>query len=1029
MSANGDSTGEADAASAVKVPNSPSTAFAALSLCDQPSSSSSPQCSTSSAPFTPAHIKEIASSTALVAQLDAARKRPKPLIRSTGHIVERTDSHVNSNDADHHHLLSWKVAEFAYRKTTSIGSELPTLARGLFTERIGCSSAAEKHRIVVRGYDKFFNLGEMAWTKPESISRYTTAPYVLTFKENGCIIFVSALSPDELVVTSKHSLGSIEGADITHAQKGHEWLLYHLASVKRTEQQLAHELWRRNETAAFELCDDSFEEHVLAYSAARSGLHLHGLNANSPEFRTRTMPEVDEFANEWGFIPTRWLQLDSLDQVQSVTSRIEQTGAWEGEPIEGFVIRTHMPDAKAMQSLAETNVVSPPYAPGQAWFYKVKFDEPYLMYRDWRELARKMVKDKAEWETKVASLPAACTGHDSLDEAAPSLTIVQAESSASIPDNNVAHLGDADDSDAKGSSKAAIKRARKRLAKQTAKQAAAHRTAAQAAGLLPPSPPQPRSKRPETALFIQWCYDRLYGNAAAQVKPQPQLFAGLAQNKGIIAMRNAFLAYLAAHHASTSPSTSADEAARDAEQDTRPYTKTILAPIAVPGCGKTVLAVALSSLFNVGHVQSDDFKKKTGFLSAIEKHVRAHAADANYVVFADKNNHLLQHRDEVIQLGARLSQPAALPTGKKRRQVADVGRVRTVALAWELDTVPLNTLHRICASRIEARGDNHQTLVADADAASVSGLKSHEVVLWRFLEALQPFASSDAKGEGDEGYGDARFDEVIRLGVDMSVEENLRRVVNAMADKVGWEMPSDERLRDALDLAARWKVENKLISKSVPGSGADASKSSTDATMITPRYFGLAVELDVRQLLDSMLLTTDAVDEGILRFYTSMRDSNRLNRRPHITLVHHSSRSAPSTSSPNNADEKWSFYTTLLSQPLDHASSTSSPTGAHLVFNVSISNLLYEPDTLFTLPVDQITPPDIIHSRFHHLHYPPPPSPPWTPHITLATHPNIPPYEANRLVSQWISNTHHANVQVLNLPTQLTVQARVFAMS
>lgn len=250
-----------------------------------------------------------------------------------------------------------------------------------------------------------------------------------------------------------------------------------------------------------------------------------------------------------------------------------------------------------------------------------------------------------------------------------------------------------------------------------------------------------------------------------------------------------------------------------------------------------------------------------------------------------------------------------------------------------------------------------------------------------------------------------------------------------MADKVGWEMPSDERLRDALDLAARWKVENKLISKSVPGSGADASKSSTDATMITPRYFGLAVELDVRQLLDSMLLTTDAVDEGILRFYTSMRDSNRLNRRPHITLVHHSSRSAPSTSSPNNADEKWSFYTTLLSQPLDHASSTSSPTGAHLVFNVSISKLLYEPDTLLTLPVDQITPPDIIHSRFHHLHYPPPPSPPWTPHITLATHPNIPPYEANRLVSQWISNTHHANVQVLNLPTQLTVQARVFAMS
>lgn len=65
-------------------------------------------------------------------------------------------------------LTSWKTQEFAYRKASKIGcdeeDELPTLARGLFT----CPDSHGGHRIVVRGYDKFFNEGEMPWTKVSS---------------------------------------------------------------------------------------------------------------------------------------------------------------------------------------------------------------------------------------------------------------------------------------------------------------------------------------------------------------------------------------------------------------------------------------------------------------------------------------------------------------------------------------------------------------------------------------------------------------------------------------------------------------------------------------------------------------------------------------------------------------------------------------------------------------------------------------------------------------------------------------------
>ena len=62
-------------------------------------------------------------------------------------------------------IRSWKMNEFKYY---DIPSPFPTLARGLFTAEVEEDKrryAHEKeHRIVVRGYDKFFNIGEVPWT-------------------------------------------------------------------------------------------------------------------------------------------------------------------------------------------------------------------------------------------------------------------------------------------------------------------------------------------------------------------------------------------------------------------------------------------------------------------------------------------------------------------------------------------------------------------------------------------------------------------------------------------------------------------------------------------------------------------------------------------------------------------------------------------------------------------------------------------------------------------------------------------------
>lgn len=57
-------------------------------------------------------------------------------------------------------VRSWKMDEYKYY---DIPSPFPTLARGLFTVELP-NHEAPKYRIVVRGYDKFFNIDEVPWT-------------------------------------------------------------------------------------------------------------------------------------------------------------------------------------------------------------------------------------------------------------------------------------------------------------------------------------------------------------------------------------------------------------------------------------------------------------------------------------------------------------------------------------------------------------------------------------------------------------------------------------------------------------------------------------------------------------------------------------------------------------------------------------------------------------------------------------------------------------------------------------------------
>ncbi|KIJ51876.1 hypothetical protein M422DRAFT_26561 [Sphaerobolus stellatus SS14] len=687
-------------------------------------------------------------------------KKPNKLVKSNEYVAP-ADPNIT--------VRSWKMNEYKYYE---VPSPFPTLARGLFTRWIPDDENTKsregdrngRYVIVARGYDKFFNIGEVPWTNWRALETHTTAPYHLTLKSNGCIIFIAALTPTKLVVTSKHSLGAVQGKAQSHAGVGERWLLKHLEDAGKTPEQLAQTLWERNETAVAELCDDDFEEHVLPIPPGMTGLHLHGLNTRTGAFQTRDPDEVEAFAKEWGFIPTAFETLQTVDEVRSFTEEVSKSGKFKGIPIEGFVVRTKIadsPDAphSADEVLnADSNKTdktgsrrdAPPYPPGSSFFFKVKFDEPYMMYRDWREITK---------------------------------AILSARSSGAEPKISKAKLN-----------------------------------------------------RPETKLYKDW--------VTKEIKRNPAAFKEYSSGHGIIATRERFLKWCeqgdnvdVAMSLEGKPGITADADVGVEKKDKKYGRKTIIVPIAIPGCGKTSIAVALKHLFGFGHTQSDDVKGKKPapqFLKNVGNLLRTYE-----VVIADKNNHLVQHREQLREVASKVISP----------------RARLVALNWSLDQPPA-MIHRICGDRIQQRGENHQTLRAD-------DTKSHEDVVWMFIEKTEDLSEKEV-------------DDVIEMDIQEGIEENLARAVEGIVRILGLERPSEEKIKEALTIARNYAYTPEEEKKSV---GKKKEKE------FQPRYFGLIPEIDLKATVEAKMAELEPTHPA-RAFWEHIKRNNRITSRPHITIVH-----------------------------------------------------------------------------------------------------------------------------------------------
>jgi hypothetical protein len=98
---------------------------------------------TASTPATPAPIK---------------KPRLAPILRFTTHTVTTPPTTYSPNPKEYF-LTSWRMADHAYKMDPC---PFPTRARGLFTQIV--EGTDDDFKIVARGYDKFFNVGEVSWT-------------------------------------------------------------------------------------------------------------------------------------------------------------------------------------------------------------------------------------------------------------------------------------------------------------------------------------------------------------------------------------------------------------------------------------------------------------------------------------------------------------------------------------------------------------------------------------------------------------------------------------------------------------------------------------------------------------------------------------------------------------------------------------------------------------------------------------------------------------------------------------------------
>lgn len=128
---------------------------------------------------------------------------------------------------------------------------MTTKARGLYID-------TEHEQVVARGYEKFFNYGEMEFTKPEALARNLKFPVEAYVKENGFLGIVSTDNDGELIFTSKSTMGGDHAVMV----KENLYKIYGEEAIKKIREYAN----QYHVTFVFEIIDRERDPHIIQYN-------------------------------------------------------------------------------------------------------------------------------------------------------------------------------------------------------------------------------------------------------------------------------------------------------------------------------------------------------------------------------------------------------------------------------------------------------------------------------------------------------------------------------------------------------------------------------------------------------------------------------------------------------------------------------------------------------------------------------------------------------------------------------------------
>lgn len=641
------------------------------------------------------------------------------------------------------YLIGWKFNEWDYGKTKI---QMPSHARGLFT-------LEGQQKIVVRGYDKFFNINEVQRTQWSWLEHNTEGPYYVTCKENGCIILISALQDGTIIVCSKHSYGSREDTNRNHAKAGEEALARQLDSIGVSLKDFALKLYEMNVTAVAEYCDDDFEEHVVEYTKDQAGLYLHGLNLNKPIFETFAISQVEKFSQRYGFKTINYFEETDIEQLKNTLNVSSKTGSFQGKEIEGFVIR-----CKEKHSRND-------------YFFKFKFEEPYLMYRQWREVTRTYIAKHLRGEIKF---------------------------------NKHKYI---------------------------------------------------------TNKYLDFVIPLLDNDEALRAKFQ--------EGHGIIELRKRFLENFGMTASEILNSDKIKEIEAISALDDMKIDgsiKLMLIPIATIGCGKTTIGLTLTGLFadSWAMVNNDDVPNGKNGPTEFVKRGLAHL-QTKAVVFMDRNNHQFRERQQIFDFVRRL----------RDQYLAYDANVQFVALSFVRNDTDSDQLWNLTTQRVNARGDNHQSIKAISDPELVPKIMAG------FINRLQPCTPSREP--------DSFFDHVIDLSVESenSSLSNSKLIVEKLKNKYPTlisDIPSDSELEESFRKSLAFQPTFTKFERMTKKAKHQLSSEPQQPILKKkkPVYFSLEIQnkSEFLSLIESLLSGDDSC------LYWKLKTDDRVQNEFHVTCAH-----------------------------------------------------------------------------------------------------------------------------------------------